>query len=391
MPRHNQTLTSNSERSKPDVQTDAFDLYHRIQETHEHKTLLAGPGLPALGHAVAGSTGAAISNVVTYPLALIVTRLQIQRSLRKEVSQSKNQGYRSVRDAAQKIYEHEGGLAGFYAGLGFDTAKTIADSFLFFLAYDFLRQRQLRIRGGSVNHLPVAEELGVGFLAGAFSKILTTPIANVVTRQQAASIISTSQDKSQPSQEASIRVIAVQIKSEKGFPGFWSGYSASLILTLNPSLTFLLFETFKRLLLPRQKRSNPSPQITFLLAAVSKAIASTATYPFSLAKSRAQASSKSVNEKDTEEKGTSEKVQNESSSAAEKAKAKTPSNVFSTILQIARSEGLSALYEGLGGEVLKGFFSHGLTMIVKQIMHRSIIQLYYAMLRLLKRFQALKL
>lgn len=365
-------------------QLDAFDLYHQIQETHEQRSLQGGPALPALGHAIAGSTGAAISNIVTYPLALIVTRLQIQRSLRKEASSSADKGYRSIQDAAQKIYEHESGLAGFYVGLGSDTAKTIADSFLFFLAYNFLRQTRLRAHGGSASHLPVVEELGVGFLAGAFSKLLTTPVANVVTRQQAASLLASNEP--QHPREVSIRAIARGIKLDKGYKGFWSGYSASLVLTLNPSITFLLFETFKRLLIPRQKRSDSAPQVTFLIAAFSKAIASTITYPFSLAKSRAQASSKSVNEKDSEDKGTSEKVQKESASVAEKTRAKAPSNVFSTILHIATTEGLGALYEGLGGEVLKGFFSHGFTMIVKQIVHRVIIRLYYQILRLLKRY-----
>lgn len=262
-----------------------------------------------------------------------------------------------------------------------DTAKTIADSFLFFLAYNFLRQTRLRARGGSASHLPVTEELGVGFTAGAFSKLLTTPVANVVTRQQAASILTSNEPR-----KVSIRAVAHRIKTEKGYKGFWSGYSASLVLTLNPSITFLLFETFKRLLIPYQMRSDITPQITFLIAAVSKAIASTTTYPFSLAKSRAQASSKSVNEKDTEDRGTSEKVQTESTSVAEKTRAKAPSNVFSTILQIATTEGLGAMYEGLGGEVLKGFFSHGFTMIVKQVVHRIIIRLYYEILKLLKRY-----
>ncbi|KAL8721543.1 MAG: hypothetical protein Q9225_001797 [Loekoesia sp. 1 TL-2023] len=366
-------------------QQDAFDLYHQVQEAHQPKSTLSGPALPALGHAIAGSTGAAISNIVTYPLALIVTRLQIQRSLRKESSDLVDEGYRSVQDAAKKIYEHEGGLAGFYAGIGSDTGKTIADSFLFFLSYNFLRQARLRARGGSVKHLPVVEELGIGFFAGAFSKLLTTPAANIVTRQQTASLLP--QNGPQQPRETSIRAIAVRISSEKGLQGFWSGYSASLVLTLNPSLTFFLFEFLKRLFVPQQKRSQaPPPQATFLIAAISKAIASTITYPFSLAKSRAQASPKSVNEKDTEEKGTSEKVQKETSSATEKTRAKAPGNVFSTILQIAKTEGIRALFEGLGGEVLKGFLSHGFTMIVKQIVHSIIIQVYYTTLKLLKRF-----
>ncbi|KAL9029255.1 MAG: hypothetical protein Q9196_002476 [Gyalolechia fulgens] len=365
-----------------DSQLDSFDLYHPVQETHEHHTVVGGPALPALGHAIAGSTGAAISNIIAYPLALIVTRLQIQQSLRKETPSSVDGGYRSIHDAAKKIYEHEGGLAGFYIGISWDTAKTLADSFLFFLAYNFLRQTRLRARGGSVNHLPVTEELGVGFLAGAFSKLLTIPVANVVTRQQAASLFAVNEP--QRPREISVRAIANRIKSDKGYSGFWSGYSASLVLTLNPSITFLLHETFKRLLLPRQKRSDSAPQVTFLIAAISKAVASTITYPFSLAKSRAQASSKSAHQKDTEDRGISEKVG--SSSVAEKTRARAPSNVFSAILHIAATEGLGALYDGLGGEVLKGFFSHGFTMIIKQTLHRIIIRLYYKTLKLLKRY-----
>ncbi|KAI4101172.1 MAG: hypothetical protein L6R37_005058, partial [Teloschistes peruensis] len=365
-------------------QLDAFDLYHQVQEVNEAKPTLGGPALPALGHATAGSIGAATSNFLTYPLALLVTRLQVQRSLHKECTEPAHEGYRSLGGAIAKIYNSEDGLAGFYAGLVPDTLKTIADSFLFFLAYNYLRQTRLKTRGPSFKHLPVLDELAVGFIAGAFSKLWTTPIGNIVTRQQAASMMSEPQQSGD--KKSSIRSVALEIRSEKGLQGFWSGYSASLVLTLNPSITFLLFETIKRLIIPRQKRSNPPPQATFLIAAISKAIASTITYPFSLAKSRAQASSKAINEKHTDGKGISEKVLEETIPAAEKANAKVPGNVFSTILHIASSQGLGGLYDGLSGEVLKGFFSHGLTMLVKQAVHQFIIQLYFVTLRLLKRF-----
>ena len=172
-----------------------------------------------------------------------------------------------------------------------------------------------------------------------------------------------------------MRSIALQIRAEKGLRGFWSGYSASLILTLNPSLTFFFFEALKRSLLSRKKRSEPSPQATFLLAAISKAIASTITYPFSLAKSRLQASTSNSQEEDT----TSVKLEPESGS-------KAPRNVVMTILHIINTEGLGGLYEGLGGEVLKGFFSHGITMIVKDAAHKLVVQIYYAVLKLLRRY-----
>lgn len=70
----------------------------------------------------------------------------------------------------------------------------------------------------------------------------------------------------------------------------------------------------------------------------------------------------------------------------QKTNSKNTNNVFAMILQIVRSEGVGALYEGLGGEVLKGFFSHGITMIVKEAVHKFVIQLYYAILKLLRKY-----
>ena len=111
--------------------------------------------------------------------------------------------------------------------------------------------------------------------------IFTTPLSNIVTRKQ------TSASKNGP--DLSTADIAAKIRKEKGISGFWSGYSASVILTLNPSITLFLNEILKYALLPRAKRDKPSPLVTFLLAAISKSAASSVTYPISLAKTRAQA------------------------------------------------------------------------------------------------------
>ena len=233
----------------------------------------------------------------------------------------------------------------------------------------------MRSSKSASKHLPVVDELSVGFLAGAFSKFLTTPIANLVTRKQTSSMLS-SRNPGKDTDQGSLRSIASQIRAEKGVQGFWSGYSASLVLTLNPSLTFFFFEALKRTLLSRSQRQSPSPQTTFLLAAISKAMASTITYPFSLAKSRLQSSP------GREERKTSSTVKQEETQIPKKA----PKNVFSVIIRIAQTEGLSALYEGLEGEVMKGFFSHGITMIVKEAVHKLVIQLYYNILKLLKKY-----
>ena len=366
---------------------DAFELYHK---TRESRLSSEGTALPALGHAVAGAAGSAVSNLCTYPLDLIITRLQIQRRLRNDLSEPGENGYRGLRDAVEKIFANEGGVSGFYTGVLSDTGKTIADSFLFFLTYNFLRQRRImaRDKGSSAAMLPAIEELAVGFAAGGFTKLLTTPIANIVTRKQASALTSSppppsarirdSSSSSSISTSPSASQIARDILDQKGPLGFWSGYSASLILTLNPSLTFFLFETFKRLL-PRAKRDNPPAAAIFFMAATSKACASAITYPFSIAKSRAQAGGKDEQESE-EEAG--EKMKGASGAALSSGRnqrmaAKT--TIFSTLLLIAQTEGIQGLYEGLHLEVAKGFFNHGITMIVKQMIHRMIIQAYYVL------------
>lgn len=340
---------------------------------------------------MAGSTGSAIANLCIYPLDLIITRLQVQRQLRASHDTPEEGEYSGVLDAASQIYNNEGGITAFYSGVIPDTGKSIADSFLFFLFYNFLREKRLQKHGSSTTTLPVLDELGVGMLAGACSKFFTTPISNIVTRKQTAAMRAARSGIH--STDQTVSDIVAQIRSDKGLQGFWSGYSASLVLTLNPSLTFFLYETFKRTLLPRSRRDDPGARVTFLMAAVSKAIASTITYPFSLAKARAQAGSKppvnpeSIDDIRAEAKaaGTEKRTAKAEKTGKDIKRTAARSTVFSTILKIYREEGPSALYEGVWGEIFKGFFSHGITMLVKEAVHKVIIQMYFAILKLLNK------
>ncbi|OBT84007.1 hypothetical protein VE02_08017 [Pseudogymnoascus sp. 03VT05] len=360
-------------------QLDAYSIYHiekedpnslLYQQQHHHHGSPSN-ALPALGHAISGSTGTAISNLVTYPLDLIIKRLQVQRI--QQSDSSSEDTYDGILDAAEKIYARDG-IAGFFAGAIPDTAKSIADSFLFFLFYNYLRSRRLDTH--SSHKLSTLDELAVGAAAGALSKLFTTPLSNIATRAQTSRSATSVQD------------IADRILKEKGIQGFWGGYSASLVLTLNPSLTFFFFESLKRLL-PRSKRDDPGARLTFLLAALSKAAASSITYPFSLAKSRSQVSPAPAVEKSRAE--LQKEVKSDLHKAAHSAKAAkavgrkdlkraADATVFSAVARIYRDEGLEALYVGLGGEVLKGFFSHGITMLVKEQVHGWVIKLYFALM-----------
>ncbi|EKD17571.1 uncharacterized protein L3040_006690 [Drepanopeziza brunnea f. sp. 'multigermtubi'] len=367
-------------------QLDAFSLYHKVHEPSSSP--LDGPALPALGHALAGSTGTAISNLALYPLDLIITRLQVQRSLRESSTIAHEGEYKGVFDAFEQIYNKEGGLTAFYSGVLQDTGKSIADSFLFFLFYNYLRTNRLQSTGHHTT-LPALDELGVGVLAGALSKLFTAPMSNIVTRKQTASMLAARSSSTSPA--PSVAEIVSKIRSEKGLQGFWSGYSAQLVLTLNPSITFFLYETFKRTLLPRSKRDDPGTTITFLMAAFSKAIASGITYPFALAKSRAQASSKPPVDKENAEIVMEEVKKSRSRTDAEKAGKNAKnlaknSTIFHIVLNIYRNEGAAALYEGVWGEIFKGFLSNGITMTIKEAIHKLIIQTYFLILKSLNRF-----
>ncbi|KAE8349203.1 mitochondrial carrier domain-containing protein [Aspergillus coremiiformis] len=367
---------------------DTYSLYQRYEEPQPNKdwtkAALRGPALPAVGNAVAGAVGAAISNVATYPLSLIIARLQTRNQRKPKTTKSKDEEnntehdneedeeeYTDILDAARKIYTREG-LGSFYTGLAQDTAKTIADSFLFFLAYGFFRQRKINARYGAARKgdkhvvLPILDELAVGVLAGAFAKLFTTPLANIVARKQTSK------------SSASTRDIAARIRAEKGLRGFWSGYSASLILTLNPSITFFLNEFLNYTFFPREKHRKPSPAATFLFAAISKSAASSITYPFSMAKTRAQVTGS------TSTPSTKNGANGEKDDADEGLSLLPP--IISNVISIARTEGIPALYAGLPAEVLKGFFSHGLTMLAKDAVYSIIVQSYYLLLIASRRY-----
>lgn len=362
-------------------QLDAFELYHLIQEPAHHRSSpsssTASAILDALGHAVSGALGAAVSNVAIYPLDLIITRRQIQRHLRKAQSEASDEEYKSLQDAVRKILSKDG-WKGLWRGVEPDTIKTMLDVGGFFLIYSFLRARLRHRRGGRT--LSGAEELAVGWISGAAVKAAIMPCSVVVAKTQTRGMDSPNEQEQSGSN--SMTDIAREIYDEKGLKGFWAGYQAAMLLTLNPSLTFALHAVLSKSL-PRRLREKPGAVTTFMLSASSKAIASAIMYPFSLAKTRLMVGGKKEEEyeKDAENEvqGSGKKQQVEKKLLHE--------TLLSTLLGIVEHEGYSGLYEGLELEVYKGFLSHGITMVVKQVIQRLVIKLWYFLGVLMRRYK----
>ena len=347
---------------------DAFTIYHQVHQQQSHSPDSAF--LESLGHAVAGATGTAVSNLIVYPLDLVVTRLQVQQKRGDSSGDADEQlKYAGVQEAVDKIYRNEGGFGAFYVGIAQDTLKSVADSFLFFLFYNALLRASRRRLGAMPKTLPIRllDEVGIGMLAGAGTRAITSPIQQVITQKQTSALMTNSPyskgESGTVSRPQSTTHILRQIYRTQGLQGFWAGYSASIILTLNPSLTMSIDSLLQRLVSSSKQTGS---LLTFLLAAIAKATASSLTYPVALAKTRAQASTTVA------------------SLNADQGR-RTPGGVLTMIPYIARHHGISALYAGLSGEVVKGFFSHGLTMLVKHRIHATVIQLYFVIVKRLQR------
>ncbi|KAF4966429.1 hypothetical protein FSARC_5873 [Fusarium sarcochroum] len=311
--------------------------------------------LNALGHAVSGSVGTAISTASLYPLDLVTTRLKAQR---KTGDSSGN--YNGVVSAFKGITANEGGIKALYSGLGTDVAKSVVDSFLFFGFYNYLRRRDRKPK--------IFEELLVGAIAGGCARALTTPISNVVTRKQMLG------------SDQSLMEILTEIRKESGLLGLWSGYSATLMLTLNPSITFFVNRRLAARIIPALEEEDvPVAWIAFLIAATSKAAATAITYPFQTGKTRLQMAGGSIDLTDTDEEK-AQKKNPKSKHILRRIIEFLDQSIFGVIIRIITNEGVKALYAGLQGELLKSFFSHGLTMLTKGVIHRFVVRVWFMIL-----------
>jgi len=113
-----------------------------------------------------------------------------------------------------------------------------------------------------------------------------------------------------------------------------------------------------------------------------------------MAKARAQAAAaeapsdvgaEGAGGREESESGITEKLSLEDSDKSRvSVKKNKPTNVFLALSHIAQIEGVGALYSGISGEVLKGFFSHGLTMLLKERLSGLVLRLWYAIAAMLK-------
>lgn len=168
------------------------------------------------------------------------TRLQVQEKRRPgEPSDLSAPHYASTWDAITKILADDG-LAGLYAGMSGSLIGVASTNFAYFYWYSVVRSFYLK---GAKPAAPpsTAVELALGAVAGALAQLFTIPVAVVTTRQQT---------QSKADRRGMLETAREVIEGEDGVTGLWRGLKASLVLVVNPSITYGAYERLKPLLFP---------------------------------------------------------------------------------------------------------------------------------------------
>lgn len=154
--------------------------------------------------------------------------------------------YSSTYDAVKKIVEDEG-ISGLYSGINGSLIGVASTNFAYFYWYSVVRN--LYIKSQKISQDPnTAIELSLGAVAGALAQVFTIPVAVITTRQQ-------TQPKSD--KKGLLDTGREVVNSEDGWPGLWRGLKASLVLVVNPAITYGAYQRLRILMFPGKANLRP--------------------------------------------------------------------------------------------------------------------------------------
>ncbi|KAI0236687.1 hypothetical protein L0F63_002309 [Massospora cicadina] len=291
------------------------------------------PGWVAFASALSGGAGAALALGVTYPLDRAKTILQVPPETPDERgAKPSGLGSPSGKDPTTMLE----GLVGLYNGLAVGVLQVVANSFVYFYFYSFIRNYHLKRTPFRVKEmhatLPVWAELGVGGMAGILAQLVTLPSRKLMLGTWA------------------------EIRDD-GYSGLWRGLKPSLALMVNPSITYGVFEKLKG------RRNLTSIEIIF--GAISKSVATILTYPYIVAKVRLQW-----------------KAPGSSSYAPYR-------NSLDVLKRVFRNKGLPGWYEGVSAQISKAVLSQVILFLVKEKVTFSVTMLLIATRAILNKHPSL--
>ncbi|XP_030470482.1 peroxisomal adenine nucleotide carrier 1-like [Syzygium oleosum] len=304
--------------------------------------------LESIAEATSGAVGALVSTTVLYPLDTCKTKYQA------EIRSRNHQKYRNISDVLWEALSTRQILS-LYQGLGTKNLQSFISQFVYFYGYSFFKRLYLKKSGNK--SIGTRANLIIAAAAGACTVIVTQPL-------------DTASSKMQTSEFGKSKGLWKTF-SDFTWGEAFDGLGISLLLTINPSIQYTVFDQLKqRLLKTNQSRSSgtgSSPESlsafsAFVLGAASKCVATCITYPAIRCKVTIQAA-----ESDEDET-------KESQPKAEKT-------VSGAMYAIWRREGLLGFFKGLQAQILKTVLSSALLLMVKEKITKSTWVLLLALQR----------
>jgi len=222
-------------------------------------------------HGISGALAGCLSTLLLYPIENVKTRLQ---ALAKEIHSEtdnpeieKSKKSKKIMDFVLEIIEKEG-PTGFYKGVFPYFIGTLASFGVYFFWYEFFKNFFVK------DTLTATGTAATALCAGWITTTVTNPIWVVHTRVllekgKKLGLIETFQN----------------ILKNEGIDGFLKGIGAGYVLVLNPIIQFIVYEFLKK----KFQNSKYQSAMVFLAGAISKAIATFATYPYQTLKTNLQA------------------------------------------------------------------------------------------------------
>lgn len=285
--------------------------------------------------AIAGACAGFVSSIVTCPLDVIKTRLQV-RSIVFGHESADHKGFSSVSRVVSRIW-NEDGLRGFYRGLGPTVVGYLPTWAIYFCVYDAGKKFFSREIPHVQNH-PFTVHIASAMVAGATSTTVTSPMWVIKTRCML-------QNSSLPEDLRYRNIIDafVKIYTREGFPAFYKGLLPSLLGVFHVVVQFPLYEHFKSLTAEAQRGEPLTSGSILLCSGGSKMLASIVTYPHEVLRTRLQMIPVTTTQNGITRTHCAGLVQ--------------------TFLSIAKNEGLPGFYRGMGVNLVRTVPSSGLTIL----------------------------
>ncbi|XP_035031434.1 calcium-binding mitochondrial carrier protein Aralar1 isoform X1 [Hippoglossus stenolepis] len=269
---------------------------------------------------IAGATGA----TAVYPIDLVKTRMQNQRSTGSFVGELM---YKNSFDCAKKVLRYEG-VFGFYRGLLPQLIGVAPEKAIKLTMNDFVRDK-FTTQDGTI---PLPAEILAGGCAGGSQVIFTNPLEIVKIRLQVAGEITTGP-----------RVSALNVVRDLGFFGLYKGAKACFLRDIPFSaIYFPVYAHNKKMLADEDGRLGALQLLS--AGAIAGVPAASLVTPADVIKTRLQ--------------------------VAARAGQTSYNGVIDCFRKILKEEGFRAFWKGAGARVLRSSPQFGVTLVTYELLQR---------------------